>query len=131
MNREWGDSDSNRYPQYSACHPPHYTKYLFSYKQNFESSRILEIMIQCPYSFISSQHRKKPCVLFALFRISREAPVSYKFVQFISRKKEEKILNFSLDMSIKRIALAGTLSSEEYNLCQITQNLSVAHFIHH
>jgi len=63
-----------------------------------------------------------------LIRILCEAPVSCKFVQFISRKNEEKSLKSPLDMSIKRIALAGTSSSEEYHSCQLRQNLSVAPF---
>lgn len=52
--------------------------------------------------------------------------MSYKFVQFISRKKEEKRLKFSINTSVKRIALAGTSGSEEDNSCQLRQNLSVA-----
>lgn len=47
---------------------------------------------------------------------------------YLKEKKEEKSLKYSLDMSITRLALARTSSSEDYHSRQLRQNLSAVLF---
>lgn len=73
-------------------------------------------------------HKKKCFILFVSLGSHGRLLSAASLFSLYQEKEKEKSSTFSLDMSIKRITLAGTLSSEEYHSCQLKQNLYMVPF---